>query len=378
MLEMLHLESRLRDDGHGLNVHVGRGQQQALLRDRGRGRDAPAQEFAPDLLIGRHRLDSRVVLVGAHQIGAVGAGGAQHGVEVLEDAQRFLLALGRPGMRRALREHVRRDAIDEVLRHQSGGEDPSAGLHALREFDLARAELDREQRLHRARRVLVGHLASRAHPCLPIFPGDALPLAVGPACIGRDASWHILCSASAVLGRKLREQERPMTNRLRVGLVGALLVGAIWRSGCAGAELPEPDDHVRRAVRRGRPDRRPGAHSGGDDAGADRPDHRDREQGRWFGCHRRQLCGQGRARRLHAVRQFGRRYAEPALHPGALQRGRRLRHDRHDRRGAAAGSRRSTPSCRTSRWPSWWPMRRPIRTSSASAPPVPPPRRRSR
>ena len=56
----------------------------------------PRQEFAPHLLIGRHRLDGGVVLVGAHQIAAVGAGGAQHRVEVLEDARGLLLALGQP------------------------------------------------------------------------------------------------------------------------------------------------------------------------------------------------------------------------------------------------------------------------------------------
>ena len=113
----------------------------------------PAQEFAPDLLIGRHGLDRRVVLVGAHEVGAVGAGGAQHGVDVLEDAQRLLLALGQAGVRRALGQHVRRDAVLEILRHHAGGEHPAAGLHALREFDLAGAELDGQQRLC----VLVGH-----------------------------------------------------------------------------------------------------------------------------------------------------------------------------------------------------------------------------
>ena len=82
MLEVHDLESRFRDDGHRLNIHVRIGQQQPLLRDRGGGRDAPLQEFPPDMLIRRHRLHRRVVLVGANQIGSVGAGGAQHSIDI--------------------------------------------------------------------------------------------------------------------------------------------------------------------------------------------------------------------------------------------------------------------------------------------------------
>ena len=151
VLEVLHLESLLRQDADGLDVHVGAGQQQALLRDRGRGRNASAQEFTPDLLIGRHRLDGRVVLVGANQICPIGAGGAEHGVEICKNARRLLLAFGEAGVRRAFRKDVRCDAVDEILRHQSGGEYPAAGLHALREFDPPRPKLDREQRLDRGR-----------------------------------------------------------------------------------------------------------------------------------------------------------------------------------------------------------------------------------
>ena len=102
VLEMRDLESRSRDDAQRLDVHVGAGQQQALLRDRGRWRDAARQKFPPHLLIGRHGLDRGVVLVGAYEVAAVGAGGAQHGVDVLPDAQRLLLALGQAGMRGAL------------------------------------------------------------------------------------------------------------------------------------------------------------------------------------------------------------------------------------------------------------------------------------
>jgi hypothetical protein len=53
-------------------------------------------------------------------------------------------------MRRARSKHIARNAVDEILRHQSCGENPTAGLHALRKPDLAGAELDGKQRLRRA------------------------------------------------------------------------------------------------------------------------------------------------------------------------------------------------------------------------------------
>ena len=57
-----------------------------------------AQDFkngiAPDVLVSRDGLDRRVVLVGAHEVVAVGAGRAQNRVDVFPDAQRLLLALG--------------------------------------------------------------------------------------------------------------------------------------------------------------------------------------------------------------------------------------------------------------------------------------------
>ena len=148
--EVLDLEAFLRHHRHRLDVHVGRRQREASLRDRGRGRNAAAQEFPPHILVGRHRLDRGVVLVGAHQVGALGAGRAQHGVEIVEDARGLLLALGEARMRQALRYHVGRDAGDEILRHQAGGEHPASGPHALRELDLAGAELHRQQRLRGA------------------------------------------------------------------------------------------------------------------------------------------------------------------------------------------------------------------------------------
>ena len=119
----------------------------------------PRRKLAADLLVGRHGLHGRVVLVGADEVCAVGAGGAQHRVDVLEDPKRLLLALGRAGMRRILRKHIGRDAALEVLRHHAGGEHPAAGLHALRELDLARAELDGQQRLRCGCGVFIGHRA---------------------------------------------------------------------------------------------------------------------------------------------------------------------------------------------------------------------------
>ena len=121
---MRHLEALSRDDAERLDVHVGAGQQQALLRDRGRGRNASGEMLAPDLLVGRHRLHGRVVLIGADKVCPVRTGRAQHRIEIVEDALRLLLALGQAGVGRALRQHVGGDAVGEVLRHQPGGEDP--------------------------------------------------------------------------------------------------------------------------------------------------------------------------------------------------------------------------------------------------------------
>src|SRR5277367_1506278 len=56
-------------------------------------------------------------------------------------------------MRRSLRQHIWRDAVGEVLRHQPGCEDPTAGLHPLCELDLARTKLDPKQRLYGASRT---------------------------------------------------------------------------------------------------------------------------------------------------------------------------------------------------------------------------------
>jgi hypothetical protein len=47
--------------------------------------------------------------------------------------------------------------VAEILCHQSGGEYPAAGLHALRESNAAVSQFDRKQRLHRAWYYLLGH-----------------------------------------------------------------------------------------------------------------------------------------------------------------------------------------------------------------------------
>src|SRR6202035_3618640 len=75
-------------------------------------------------------------------------------------------------MRRVLGQHVRRDAVDEILRHQAGGEDPAPGFHALGELDLASAELDRQQRLY-----ALGHRVRLMLICWPV-PGGVLTLAL--------------------------------------------------------------------------------------------------------------------------------------------------------------------------------------------------------
>src|SRR5580704_18620991 len=75
-------------------------------------------------------------------------------------------------MRRALGQHIGRDAVDEILRHQAGGEHPAPGFHALGELDLARAELDREQRLY-----ALGHRIRLMLICWPV-PGGVLTLAL--------------------------------------------------------------------------------------------------------------------------------------------------------------------------------------------------------
>ncbi len=149
MLEVLHLEALLWDDRHRLDVHVRTRQREALLSDGRRWRDASGQHLAAHLLIRRHGLHGGVVLVGADEIGAIGSGGAQHRIEVLEDARGFPLALGPAGVRRAFGQHIRRDAVRKVLRHQPGREHPAARPDALGELDLAATKFDGQQGLHR-------------------------------------------------------------------------------------------------------------------------------------------------------------------------------------------------------------------------------------
>src|SRR5262245_8975419 len=53
-----------------------------------------------------------------------------------------------------------------------------------------------------------------------------------------DAIWHSLCTASEADGCKLHGQERDMTNRWRLGLIGALLVSAIWPATAPAQHYP--------------------------------------------------------------------------------------------------------------------------------------------
>ena len=118
------------------------------------GANSARQKIAPHLLIGRHGLDRGVVLVGSYEVGSVGAGRAQHRVDVLPDAKSLLFALGQAGVWGALRQHVGCNAVLEILRHDARGKYPATGLDTLREFDLPRPEFDGKQRLY----ILVSHL----------------------------------------------------------------------------------------------------------------------------------------------------------------------------------------------------------------------------
>ena len=125
MLEVHDLEARLRDDADRLDVHVGAGQQQALAaRSRSRAgcarpgiRAAHADRAAPpspSCSTGRCEPDwcGRCRRRAARRRG-------------FRRCARFLLALGQAGVRRALCQHVRRDAVHEVLRHQRRWRTPS-------------------------------------------------------------------------------------------------------------------------------------------------------------------------------------------------------------------------------------------------------------
>ena len=199
----------------------------------------PAQKLAPDLLIGRHRLHRRVVLIGADEVGAIGAGGAQHGIEVLEDALRLLLALGQAGVRRRSASTSGAMPLLKSCAISAGGEHPAAGLHALREFDLARAELDGQQRL----RVLVSH---SVHPaCWP----RQLRIAGGPRgrCSRSGTSACKRMRGPAVSTGASHDATAIPSTAFGLSALGALLACMTRRAGAAG-ELSEPADHHRRAV----------------------------------------------------------------------------------------------------------------------------------
>src|SRR5579862_9410147 len=159
-------------------------------------------------------------------------------------------------MRRALGQHLRRDAIGEILRHQPGGEHPAPGFHALGELDLACAELDRQQRLY-----ALGHRCRLMLIWWPV-PGGVLTLA-----LRRDG---LKVTRGGATDDQF-VQTWPATLRR----------AAVWRtlaSAGAGAELPRAADHHDRAVRGWWLDRRAGARACRDAAGADRPEHHCREQ----------------------------------------------------------------------------------------------------
>src|SRR6516225_10700005 len=93
---------------------------------------------------------------------------------------------------------MRGNAVDEVLCHQAGCEDPAIGLHALRKFDLALTELDRKQRLYGA----------------ICFPGHRISLVMlWCDCSTKPELWH--CGATLEDGT----QEQHMAISLRHGLI---------------------------------------------------------------------------------------------------------------------------------------------------------------
>src|SRR5262249_24627248 len=235
----------------GLNVDVAARGREALLRDRGRWRDAVRQEFAPHLLIGRHGLDRRVVLVGAYEVGAVGAGRAQHRVDVLPDAKGLLFALGQAGVWGALRQHVRCDAVLEILRHDASGKHPATGLDALREFDFARPELDGKQRLC----ILVSHST-------PSLQSSA----ASHCATGGYAGFLTLACVRHTIAASGTPRARSITGLNSAGATDescAAMVELGWDISCRerhrlgpSGELSEPHHHRGSAVPGGRPDRR--------------------------------------------------------------------------------------------------------------------------
>ena len=123
------------------------------------------------------------------------------------------------------------------------------------------------------------------------------------------------------------ELDRIASGRERHGLGAA-------GPGPAG-KLSDADDHRGGAVPGRRPHRRAGAPGRRPATGQDRPSGGDREPHRRLRHHRFDLRRARAGGRLHALRQFSRRCAEPALHAADLQSGRRFRDARLDCRRAA-------------------------------------------
>src|ERR1700722_4809132 len=161
-------------------------------------------------------------------------------------------------MGRALGQHVRRDAVDEILRHQAGGEHPAPGFHALRKLDLARTELDRKQQLY-----ALGHRVRLMLICWP-GPGGVLTLA-----LRRDGLKVTRAGATDDQSVQTWPPETWLLQTWPAALRRAGTQRALAGAG-AGAKLSGAADHHDRAVRGRRLDRRAGARPRRDVAGADR------------------------------------------------------------------------------------------------------------
>src|SRR5215468_2102524 len=113
---------------------------------------------------------------------------------------------------------MRGNAVDEVLCHQAGCEDPAIGLHALRKFDLALTELDRKQRLYGA----------------ICFPGHRISLVI--AIVRRSLN----CGTAAPRWED-GTQEQHMAISLRHGLivVWALVSGAVLPADSPAQDYPK-------------------------------------------------------------------------------------------------------------------------------------------
>ena len=266
------------------------------------------QEFAPHLLIGRHGLDRRVVLVGAYEVGAVGAGRAQHRVDVLPDAKGLLFALGQAGVR------ARSDSTSGAMPFlKSCAMTPVANTQRPALMPCANLTLPA-----RARRE-----AAALHVC---WSFQFSPQWSATSHCSQGKRGRILtpaCVRAQPLHRATQQNSAGATDESC-----AAMVELDWDMSCRerhglgpSGELSEPHHHRGGAVPGGRPDRRADAPRRFPATGQDWSAGCHRKPHRRFRHDRRSLCRARHAGRLHAACQFSRRCAEHPLHAAALPSG---------------------------------------------------------